>query len=260
MHAVFLVTAKHLHHLQPSERRHEMLSLQSLSQTIPLFRSSLATTSGRSGNKCDALIACSMLLLQYSWTLNSSGWRCISGLYKGVRQTVLNFWDFGEESRLAPMLAYSPRLHLEQHLKDKATPADIEAMFSHFLRCSKISENSNGTSDDIVIPSQRLIAIMCSIRLGRPYLEKAGLMRAVARYLFSWPGLLPEGIVDLLRMRDTRAQVLMLYYFAIVSRLPSESFWWMRERAVFMCSGIFASLGERCEECTGPARKLLEEK
>jgi hypothetical protein len=259
MHAVFLVTATHLQHLQPHENGYQILALESLSKTLPAFRNSIAATSGSVGGPREALIACSMLLLQYSWTVNSKRWGSVLGLYRGLTETVFEFWDVIEGSPLTKMLSYSPRVNIERHLLNADAPADLEAIFSHCLACTRISDQPNGNSSDFIQPSRRLVTILHALSLGRQNLEVSKRMLDVARCLFSWPSLLPMGFIDCIRIEDCRAQVVMLYYFTAVSRLPSEKFWWMKDRAVLMCKEISPRLEERCEKCTSWAKLIFDE-
>jgi len=259
MHAVLLVASSHLQHLQPQEKEHQIVALEHLSQALPMFRGALAATYHDQSRPTEAFIACSMLLLQYLWTFNSEWWQSILGLYRGLTHIVLDFGDLSERNPFSSMLIYSPRMRIEGYLKDKEVPSNLEEVFSHCLSCTQISGLLNGNYRDYAEPSQRLVTIMCALRLGSRHLEESGLVHDVARYLFSWPNLLPDRFVSFLKIGDRRAQVILLYYFVAVSRLRCERFWWMRDRAVYMFEAISFSLGERCTDCTGRATEMFEE-
>jgi hypothetical protein len=267
MHAVLLVTASHLQHLQPYETRHRKVALEHLSQVIPSFRNALATLTVNRRGSADALLACSMLLLQYSWefTLSTTqntnrdaeGFGSLLGLYSGLRYIVFEILDARCGSRFDSMLTYSPRLKIERHFEDTTLPSEIQACFDHCLTCTKISDKQDRNMSDCMDAANHLIPILCALMLGRPCLEASGLMLDVARYLFAWPNLLSDGFINLVKINDEGCQVILLYYFAAVSRLRSERFWWMQERSVYMCEAILLRLGNRCEECIRWARELV---
>ena len=263
MHAVFLVTAAHLRHLQPNDTGHQLLALEHLSEVLPRFRKTLAANSDFKGSHGEALIACSMLLLQYSWTYDSEGWSGLLGLYRGLTNIVIGFTgtlDGSDGSRVrkmfTSMLIYSPRRRLERHFQNMHIPSDIEDVFAHVLCCRKISDKQPDELTDFTEPSRRLKSILFALKLGTRNLEALGLMIDVARYLFSWPNLLPNFFIRLLQQEDERAQVILLYYFAAVSRLRADRFWWMRERGVSKFESILESIGDRCRECTDLAREI----
>src|SRR5271163_208158 len=150
MHAVLLVAASHLQHLQPSESGHRKVALEHLSHVLPSFRNALATLPVGSGSSADALLACSMLILQYSWEFTLStvqdanpyaeGFGSLLGLYSGLRYIVFEIIDARSDSRFDSMLTYSPRLKIERHFEDSNLPSEIEAFFGHCLTCTKISD------------------------------------------------------------------------------------------------------------------------
>lgn len=108
------------------------------------------------------------------------------------------------------------------------------------------------------VPSKRLMTIISVLEMGWEKVEREGLALAVARYLFSWPNLLPTFFLEMLKKEDRRVLVLMLYYFATVSRLPGERYWWMKERAVNMYGRVLESLGDSCAECRSYGVAIFE--
>jgi hypothetical protein len=214
MHAVLLVTASHLQHLQLFEARHRTVALEHLSQTLPSFRNALATLTASRGGSADALLACSMLLLQYSWkfTLSTAqnmscdpeGFGSLLGLYSGLRYIVFEILDARAGSRFDSMLTYSPRLKTERHFEDTTFTSEIEAFFDHCLTCTKISGTKPRNLSDCIDAAHHLIPILCALMLGRHCLEASGLMLDVARYLFAWPNLLSDDFINLVKVNDER--------------------------------------------------------
>lgn len=113
MHAVFLVTATHLKCLQPNEKKHQVVALQNLSQLLPVFRNTISTISDNkeySIETAEALIACSMLLLQYGWDIDSQVWSNGGslGLYRGLVSITLSCMPRVRGGSFCEMLAWSP--------------------------------------------------------------------------------------------------------------------------------------------------------
>ena len=191
---------------------------------------------------------------------DSDGWDILLGLYSGVRNIVVSFWEAKDSrSRFTPGLIYSPRLSIERYLENQAVPQDIEACFSHCLACTKICDDVELDVEECMDAAQRLTVIWCALKLGMSALESSGIYLDVARYLFTWPNLHSAGFVNLINTRNGRCQAILLYYFAGIIRFRSERLWWMRRRAVYMFDSIFQRLKDRCEECTGMAKILRDE-
>lgn len=156
MNAVFLVTSSHLQYLYPYDNSKRKLVLENISQALPAFRRALDSSSRCQPGHRDALMAGSMILLQYSWELpipdvdtDNDGWNSLLELYTGVRNIVFTFWEMKNGgSRFTPCLSYSPKLSIQQYLNNLPTPPDVEEAFGHILTCTKIShdhENFEGT-------------------------------------------------------------------------------------------------------------------
>lgn len=281
MHAVFLVTAAHLRHLHPEEERHQHTMLTELDHALPAFRQALNDAGNSGQSHKEALVACSLLLLQHAWLWEeppttvldisacTEGWSDVIGLYSGVWNIVVNIWKhqkFG--SRFSFILCYSPRLAMEAYL-DKlgnSVPPDIEACFTHFLNCKEIADDGERDLTAVISQSRHLFIIWRVIRLGPQTLEDSGLVLSTARFLFTWPILHYlcfdhfVGSLDLVCIDDTRNQAMLLYYFAAIAQftLHFDNYWWMRARAIRMFEMIFSQLEHKCHECTGNAKKLFE--
>jgi len=253
--------------------------LEQLSQALPSLRTALSDSTDGSPDRGDALMACSILLLQYSWELSmptdqnsrleSDGWDTLIGLYDGVREIVITFYKLRKEgSRFAAFLIYSPRITIESYFEGKEIPPDIETCFTHLITCTEISDDHGdslkGWTGDALRDctahdaARRLISIWCALKLGPQGLEESGLLLDVARLLFTWPNVHSAGFFDL-TSKGGRHQAVLLYYFAAIYRLRSERFWWMRARAAYMFEKISTRLKDKCELCVHNARMLFEE-
>ncbi|KAH8786800.1 hypothetical protein F5882DRAFT_403622 [Hyaloscypha sp. PMI_1271] len=248
MHAIFLVTATHLQYLQPHETRHRIVALQNLSQALPGFRNAIDKLSGSkeySMEMAEALIACSLLLLQYSWNFDSEVWNrdgTLTGLYRGMMAITLSCLDEVREGSLSPMLRYSPRLHIEQRMRIAGTAYKVDDVPLHILSCTKISNIQPENSSDFLNPIERLNSILWALGPDRSGSANLDLELPAAR---------------LVTMNDGRAQTLLLYWFAAISRLRSERFWWMKKRALYLFDEVSLGLGNRCVECTSRAHEIL---
>jgi hypothetical protein len=264
MHAIFLVTATHLQHLRPRETNHRVVALQHLSQALPVFRNAIDDLSdGKeySLEAGEALIACSLLLLQYSWNFDSEVWNrdeSLTGLYRGLTSITRSCLDrVSGSSCLTPMLGYSPRRHIEQRMRMAGVAQKIDGALLHILTCTKISDVQPQNPIDFYDPIERLNAILWALDPDRNGVGNLDLELPAARYLFSLPNWLPDGFIQLAKMNDGRAQAILLYMFAAISRLRSERFWWMRKRALYVFKEISLRLGNRCVECTGRAHEIF---
>lgn len=265
MHAIFLVSAAHLEHLQPDDRTHHIAALQNLSLVLPPFRKALSIISDDkecSVDLAEALISCSMLLMQFAWHLdaqvlnNNSG---LSALYRGLMSVTLSCLPRVSGGTLFPMLYYSPRLHIERCMMVAGTKSSVDEVFTHILACDKISDIQPEDPEFFSEPLQRLNTIYWALDSDGSGTGEAGLDLDAARYLFSLPNWLPNGFINKFRLHDGRAQVILLYFFAAVLKLKSERFWWMRKRALFIFGEVARILGDRCVECTGRAHDIFRQ-
>ena len=269
MHAIFLATASHLRHLEPHDSRHSRMVLEQLSQALPSFRMTLSNPPRNQPGCGDALMACSMLLMQYSWEFSpvlmedarveDDGWDTLLGLYAGVRSIIFEFWDIKNGgSRFTSFLTYSPKINIEQCLANAAIPPDIQACFGHCLSCPQISNGDPKSLNHCISAAWRLIPIWRALKLGSRTLKESGLLLDVARYLFTWPANLSHEFVEFLKQNDARCQVILLCYFAAICKLRCERIWWMQDRAVYMFETLFQCLKDKCDECIGLATEMFD--
>jgi hypothetical protein len=260
MHAIFLVSATHLQELQPSKTGDRVVALEHLSQVLPTFRSAIETIPHHedcSMDTAEALIACALLLIQYSWTFESQTWSSLLGLYRGLKDVTFALLSKIQGGWLSPILGCCPKLRIEHYMTITEETFHPKPDLTHCLTCTKISDIQPENPSDFSDPIQRLMEILWALDLDCSRPERHDLKLDAARYLFSVPGWLSDGFIRLIRLEDGRAQVFMLYYFAAISRLKSETFWWMRKRANYMFEAISLSLGNRCEECTRPGKEIF---
>ncbi|KAE9366321.1 hypothetical protein N431DRAFT_352327 [Stipitochalara longipes BDJ] len=263
MHAVFLVTATHLKCLQPNEKKYQIIALQNLSQLLPVFRNAISSISDNteySTETAESLIACSMLLLQYSWDIDSQVWSDGGSLalYRGLVSITLSCLPKVVGRSFCGMLSWSPRLRIENcmtYAGAKFTPFD--GVFAHILTCTKISDLQPENLGDLSDVLQRLSTIFWALDQDPSEFKEFDLELAVGRYLFTLPTVFSDGFIGLLKLQDIRAQIVMIYYLTAISKLKSERFWWMTKRAIYGCNQISRIIGDKCAECTGRAQEIL---
>jgi hypothetical protein len=260
MHAIFAITAAHLQHLQPQEKRYRIVALQSLSQVLPVFRNAIgniAKSNEYSVEMGEALLACSMLLLQCAWDSGSeiSHNHNLSGFYHGVASIIEACIHRVNGGFLFQMLNYSPRRDIEQCMKSSGAVCNNEGVFRHILTCTIISDIQPENPSTFNDPVQGLSAILWALDSDRN--GELGLEFAAARYLFTSPLWFPDPFVSLVKANDGRARAFLLYFFAAISKLRSERFWWMRKRALYLFGEISSSLGNKCTECTDRAHEIF---
>jgi hypothetical protein len=265
MHAIFLVAATHLKYLQPNEKKHQVVALQNLSQLLPVFRNTISTISDNkeySKETAEALIACSMLLLQYSWDIDSQVWSDGGslGLYRGLVSITFSCMPRVRGGSFCGMLNWSPRLRIEKCMISAGAKCTLDGVFAHILICNKISEIQPEDPSDLSDILQRLSMIFWALDPGPDEFGEVGLELAAARYLFTLPTWFSHGLMRLVRLSDGRAQVVSLYYFTAVTQLRSEKFWWMTKRAIYMFKEMSRIIGDKCVECTGRAQEIFSSK
>jgi len=265
MHAVFLVTATHLKHLQPNEKRYQVIALQHLAQLLPVYRNTISTISDNETypeETAEALIACSMLLLQYCWDIDSQVWSNGGSLvlYRGLVSITLSCLPKVCGGSFCGMLTWSPKLQIGECMffaDAKCTPVD--GVFAHILNCTKISHTPLENPRNLSSLLDRLSTIFWALDQDPDGFKKYDLGLAAARYLFTLPMWFSDGFIDLVKLPDpdARAHVVMLYYLAAISKLKSDKFWWMTQRAIIMFHKLFSSIGAKCVECTGLAQEIF---
>jgi len=99
----------------------------------------------------------------------------------------------------------------------------LEGVFAHILICTKISDIQSEGQSDLSDILQRLSTIFWALDPDPDDFGEVGLELAAARYLFRLPTVFSDSLTHLLRLQDGRAQVVLLYYFAAITQLRSES-------------------------------------
>jgi hypothetical protein len=264
MHAMMFMAASHLQHLQPTESSYRKQELEHFSQVIPAFNKALSGPITE--DNLYALCACSLLILQYTWACPELtdreagsaidfGFGSLVGLYSGMRRLALSLLTI-HDPYLQAMMFYRPIEAIKGYSKNTNIPAELEGFFTHCCQCSKWCGLGDENFSIRMEAAHRLIPVLSALKMGEIELKSSGLMPDVARYLFAQPFLSSGEYARLLKSNDEASLVVLLYYFALVRRLLSGEFWWMRERSAHICEWLLAQLGNKCERCVGWAREI----
>ena len=263
MHAVFLVAATHLKCLQPNEKKHQVIALHNLCQLLPAFRNAISTVSENkdfTGEEAEALIACSMLLLQYSWDIDSHVWSDGGSLalYRGLGSITLSCLHKVSGGTFSAMIIWNPKFCIENcMLNAGAQNTALDGVFAHILTCTKISDILSENSSDVSDILERMSMILWALEQGPVLSKEFDLELVAARYLFTLPSWFSDGFLILVKIPDVRAHVVLLYYLAAITKLKCDRFWWMTKRAIFMFKEMSRMIGDKCFECTGRAQEIF---
>jgi hypothetical protein len=261
---MLFTAALHLRHLQPQQICHRKEEMEHFSQFIPSFNAALSGPLTQ--DNAYALCACSLLILQYSWgcpeltdrELNNAmdGFGNLLGLYSGMRKLAQAFLATIHDPHFYSLGFYRPVEAIRRYSENTNIPLELEIFFTHCCQCPKWSGTKDGNFNIRMDAARRLIPLLSALRLGQEALEASGLMPDIARYVFMLPVVSSEEYGQLLRNNDEASLVILLYYFALVRRLTSGKFWWMRERSARLCEWLLTRLGNKCERCTGWAAEI----
>jgi hypothetical protein len=266
MHAMLLMAASHLRHLHPEEPRYRMQELEHFSQAIPAFTAALSDSI--TADNAYPLLACSALILQYQWACHDLtdhgpdnfldfGFGNLIGLYSGMRQLALASLPVTiNDPFLYPFMFYRPIFNIKRYSENTNIPLELESFFTHCCQCPKWSGVAERNFDIRMNSARSLIPVLSAVKLGSAELEVSGLMPDIARVLFILPLFTTSEFAQLVKDNDEAALLILLHYYALVLRLLSEKYWWMRDRSAHVCKSILIKLGNKCERCLGCVREL----
>jgi hypothetical protein len=255
------MSATHLCVLQTYKSTYRIAQLKYYSEVLRGLRIALSKTPTL--EESEAIVSCSFLLLQYSWTYfdpptlpgkngdldlgMSSIWSISSGIkqvnesrYKTVRQNYFYKTSAQKLREAVVKLSSNPVAFTE-----------LESLFAHCCSCPLMSRACSNPRPEFLDAAQRLIWPLCLLRLDANELNPAD-SAEVSYYLFLWPVLCARDFELELLNGDQRPLVILLYYSMAVSKLLSQEYWWARERARFLFETLLFRLNANgCTECTG---------
>ena len=186
MHAVLLVSAKHLSYLAPNNSEYHQASLFHLSRLLPRYRAEVSEP--LSAVNADIVMAASFLLLYFFWsnvdTFDIKDPACfindqLFAMTPGVRETFIsgNFILSSGQSIFSECTAYHPKYGIEKLAKQcSRTPSQFEQYF-----CDTYQESGNNGIMEIQQDSAQKIPRFSDIQNGDKQMSHNNLWYAVIK-------------------------------------------------------------------------------
>ncbi|RDW95094.1 hypothetical protein BP5796_00857 [Coleophoma crateriformis] len=257
-HAVLLLSAAHLNflHANTSPLSARQTELQHYCLTMAGFRGALSRPMEKRNQ--DALIACSLIVLQHCWAdaspasseeQDASKPCTVNGLFPlaaGLRCLVLSTWDSNVGSVLADRVCFKQVKPFPWQFCNAAFAASLELFFDLVF---EVGHGEYASGEDAFSAqihhkqaSERLTTVL-SITYDRTDPECASLGLDVARYLILWPAMCSDGFRTLAEEKDPASLVLLLAYALGIERILPASFWWMHGKASLMSRELVSAVG-----------------
>lgn len=248
MHAMLMTGAFHLHRLNPtSSKRYGLQAAYHLQQSLRSFRKALSGSILSVSNNIDAIIGTAILLIvhgysspEFSKELSASNSDSLLPHSSGVFDIVRRTRQYAISSIFQPFC--TPKL-LPYVVPSSGPALNLMLMVNTQLP-NYGSTDANSKIYIAIIKSLTLVleAITSHTVLGGTPPD------SLLTYLVQWLSFLPPEFVILIDEHDEKALIIMAYYYSAVAFVLSKargSWWWMRERPMYMVSQIAASLDEK---------------
>ncbi len=266
---MFLVTRAHMHNYPTTNKSNLMNDLQYVSNALSGLRSAL--NSEMTVANFESIIACTILLVHYTWTCMEKditgdidlamNYNRTADHFHGLKDYMYIAQEVFKQSKCSLILVYSPRINLERYLM--RSPSTVDKLEDIFLHCLSCGLGSNGSVDacDVNFPAiKRLIIPLSVICISSPGVESTGLLPDLYRYLFTWPTSgrgSTKGFILKVGEGNWVSLTILLHYYAAILRVYTENIWWMRDGATIMFYQLRAKLSGRCSRCTDIPVSLL---
>lgn len=268
MHAILMIAASHLSHLEPTNKQYKAAELEHLSSATEGIRTALSDIDY---NTADAVFAGIVLLYNQAWTSceNTSSEPGIdkfspaletdfliplgAGLKGVITQTKM--WSFIRFSSIfTEAVAFSPKISLNQCAQHTVYPQELEeSLRMEYLQLWPQNEEQ-GTPEDGTSPddfatymkeSARLIPVVSVLKLANSGVDLQPLKKAIVRYLFTWPILLGSQFVEMTTEQKDCTQLLFYHYYEAVEAGLPTSCWWAQKRMNCMVKTLEKNLAEK---------------
>ncbi|RDW88324.1 hypothetical protein BP6252_00356 [Coleophoma cylindrospora] len=257
-HAVLLLSAAHLNflHANASPLSARQTELQHHCLTMAGFRRALSRPTEKRNH--DALIACSLIVLQHSWADTSptaseeqdaSKTCTVNSLFPlaaGLRCLVLSTYDIKPSSALADRVCFKQAKPFPWQFCNAAFAVRLELFFGLVF---EVGHGDYASGEDTfsaqihhMQAAERLSTVL-SITYDQTDPESADLGLDVARYLFLWPAMCSDGFRRLAEEEDPASLIILLAYAHGIERILPASFWWMHGKASLMTRELVLAIG-----------------
>lgn len=206
----------------------------------------------------DALIACSLIVLQHCWAdppspseeqeqepSDSRSTNSLFSLAAGLRHIIISTWETKADTVFGDVVCFKHAKPFPRRLEDPALTVDLQHFSDLILQARHDAGFHDGPArEDYVRASDRLVTVL-SLSYDPMNPSSSHLTLDVARYFFLWPAMCPEGFRALVERKDPSCLMLMLAYSHGIERMLPESFWWMRGKASLMSHELVSAIGRK---------------
>ncbi|KAI1409936.1 hypothetical protein F5Y13DRAFT_169250 [Hypoxylon sp. FL1857] len=270
MSAVLMISATHLHHLQPAVATNARAAAHYLDRTLAGFRASLEGPPGEQNP--DTMIACAFILLHYTWATpffsldeaepNPASDKLIP-FASGLKSVIIRAKDMEGP----PLTIFGPILKPETiaRFKNWASTAEYSYDFQEeFMLRSRAPavldrEEECWKGCGAIHAADRLVPIFQTIEVISRGEDLSWLMTDVKAYALMWPAKSNKKFEDEVAVNQSDSLVVMLAFYACMTWLFADDVWWAERRSKLMLKTILAYLEKEAEiEWKQCARRICE--
>ncbi|KAI1140821.1 hypothetical protein F5Y05DRAFT_288050 [Hypoxylon sp. FL0543] len=271
MSAVLLISATHLHYLQPAVAANARAAAHYLDLTLADFRASLEGPLREQDP--DVMISCAFILLHYTWATpffaldevepNPGSDKLIS-FASGLKSVIQRANDI--EGR--PPIIFGPILEPETIRRFKDWVATVEYSYDFqekFMLRSKAPVLDGEEEEECwkgcgsVHAADRLVPIFQTIDVVARGEDVSWLKSDIQAYSLMWPAKSNKKFEDEVGANRADSLVVMLAFYACMAWLFADDVWWAERRSKVMLKAILAHLEKRAEsEWKQCARRICE--
>jgi hypothetical protein len=136
-------------------------------------------------------------------------------------------------------MAYSPKVALAMAVQNTTIPEELEEAFKKQCLLVHPDGLENWQYETFMAECRRLIPVISVLKLRDRGLADVSRMQAsIVRFLFTWPILLSDGLIEMEKQGDSLACLVLFHFFTAVARSDVESLWWARRRTRFVLERI----------------------
>ncbi|OTA93460.1 hypothetical protein M434DRAFT_395611 [Hypoxylon sp. CO27-5] len=253
-----MISATHLHHLQPAVATNVRAAAHYLDRTLASFRASLEAPLREQDP--DVMISCAFILLHYTWATpffsldeaepNPASDKLIP-FASGLKSVIQRAHDMESPS----LTIFKPLLRPEMIRRFKDWAATVEYSYDfqeEFMLRSKVPvlsrEEECWEGCGSVHAADRLVPIFQAVdSISRREEDVEWLMPDIQAYSLMWPAKSNKKFEDEVAVNQPDALVVMLAFYACMTWLLADDVWWAERRSKVMLKTILAYLEKEAE-------------
>ncbi|KAI0095785.1 hypothetical protein F4776DRAFT_562686 [Hypoxylon sp. NC0597] len=270
MSAVLMISATHLHYLQPAVAINARAAAHYLDRTLASFRASLEAPLGEQNP--DVMISCAFILLHYTWATpffsldeaepNPASDKLIP-FASGLKSVIQRANDMESPS----LTIFKPLLRPEMIRRFKDWAATVEYSGYNFQEEFMLRSKAPvlGREEECwegcgsVHAADRLVPILQTVDVISRGEDVSWLMPDVQAYSLMWPAKSNKKFEDEVAVNQPDSLVVMLAFYASMTWLLADDVWWAERRSKVMLKTILAYLEKEAEsEWKQCARRICE--